>query len=324
MPAKPNTIACQTPPKFATCRPPAVVPVQVLQVEDARHPEQPQGVVRSVRPGEQARVDGRGQGAAVCAPGFVELEVRRQRPVCRLLRHEVVQHQDVGLLDHLGRADAFAAEQEIRCDRGLRVLGDDQRCEGVVAGELLVAAGGGVVPVHELVRDPAPCRDLGRRDAALGLGEFRRPAEVPPRHHVREGVVVDEFVVLVRSDDVVDVAATVLDANTRRPVPGRVQDQGAALASEEGAVPRPQGVLERRPGDVGDHVLLVLAGVDRHYRSVRVHVFGGGHVETTAGRLPGEPRAAQYLGRRRGGARRRAVGFGIRAWPVPRTGTWRP
>ena len=45
--------------------------------------------------------------------------------------------------------------------------------------------------------------------------------EVPPRHRVREGVVIDVLVILVRPDDAVDVSVTVaIDTDPRGPVAG--------------------------------------------------------------------------------------------------------
>ena len=95
------------------------------------------------------------------------------------------------------------------------------------AGELLVDPGLGVVAVDEGVGEHPPSIALVDVRAVLGGGG--RPAEVPSRHHVGERVVVDRFVILVRSDDPVDVRrAVALDADAGSPVPRRLDEDGGA------------------------------------------------------------------------------------------------
>ena len=63
---------------------------------------------------------------------------------------------------------------------------------------------------------------------------IERAPDVPARHDVGEGVVVDMLVILVRPDDAADMAATVrLQLSAARPEPARLQqDLGAGVEQE--------------------------------------------------------------------------------------------
>ena len=68
--------------------------------------------------------------AAVRRAGLVEVEVRQQGARRDLVRDEVVEHEHVGLLQHLRRRGALAAEQQLGGDRAPRGdVGDDERLE---------------------------------------------------------------------------------------------------------------------------------------------------------------------------------------------------
>ena len=86
---------------------------------------------------------------------------------------------------------------------------DDDRLELEEAGELLVDACLRVVVVDQRVGQLDPGAALFGRDGIRSLDCGCGATEVPGGHHVRERVVVDRLVVLVRADDVVDVAPTV-------------------------------------------------------------------------------------------------------------------
>ena len=143
--------------------------------------------------------------------GLVEAEVRLQCARDHLVRHEVMEHQDVRLLDDLRSLYPFGPEQQVGGDRPARrdVL-DDQCFEACEPGELLVDPGVGVVAVYQGVGERAPCECFVARDvvgAGRGGDRVGGAPQVPARHHVREGVVVDRFVVLVGPDHAVDVCA---------------------------------------------------------------------------------------------------------------------
>ena len=142
------------------------------------------------------------------------------------------------------------AEQELGRDRpARRDLLDDERLEPEEARELLVEAGLGVVAVDERVGEREPARALGVVDAGVvghcgGCG----PAEVPAGHDVRERVVVDRLVVLVRADHAVDVAPSVgIEPDPRGPVARRLHEEVEPGAGGELLVARPVEVAARPP-----------------------------------------------------------------------------
>ena len=58
----------------AKCKPPEVVPAEIVQVDPGGEPQQGQRPIRFARSGEEGGVDGGGQGAAVGGPGLVEVK----------------------------------------------------------------------------------------------------------------------------------------------------------------------------------------------------------------------------------------------------------
>ena len=141
------------------------------------------------------------------------------------------------------RGRALATEQEVGGDRpSWRDVGDDERLEPEEAGELLVQPAHRVVAVDERVGDCEP------RRALLGiLDELGAAPQVPARHDVRERVVVDGLVVLVRADDAVEMRAPVDDANARGPVARGLDEQLARRTSGELLVTGPVDVAWRPP-----------------------------------------------------------------------------
>ena len=128
--------------------------------------------------------------------------------------------------------------------------------------ELFVETGLLVVPVDEGVRELEPGGAL-----ALIVDSVQRggASQVPAGHDVGEGVVVYGFVVLVRADDAVDVAApAAVDSYTRCPVTRRLDEQVSSRPVQELLVAGPVEVARCSPRDVGDDVLLELARSDRN------------------------------------------------------------
>ena len=97
------------PPIVARCTPPAVVPVRSSRSIRPASRSDSSGRVQPPCPREQRGVDRRRERAAVGGARLVEVEVRLERPGRDLVGNQVVEHQHVGLLDHLGaRARARA------------------------------------------------------------------------------------------------------------------------------------------------------------------------------------------------------------------------
>ena len=104
--------------------------------------------------------------------------------------------------------------------------------------------------LDELVGEAEPFDPLG-----LVPAELRCLAQIPPGHHVREGVVVDGLVVLVRADHPEDVrAAAPVAAYARGPVARRLREELASRPSGELGIAGPIEITARGPGDVGDDV----------------------------------------------------------------------
>src|SRR4029453_4495952 len=87
--------------------------------------------------------------------------------------------------------------------------------------------------------------------------------EVPASDHVREGVVVNGLVVFIRADHPIDVRTTVaVVACAGHPVAGGLDEEWPPGLFRQGGVASPVDVARRRPGDVGDDVLLELSRPD--------------------------------------------------------------
>ena len=123
-----------------------------------------------------------------------------------------MKHEYVCLLQHLGAGGTRGAEEEVCGDRPPRSeLFDDEWFELEEASELLVDAARALVAVDKRVGDRQPARSL----CIVDLVERRGLAEVPAREHVRERVVVDGLVILVRTDHPVDVRSAIASKRTR-------------------------------------------------------------------------------------------------------------
>lgn len=144
--------------------------------------------------------------------------------------------------------DPLLAEQDVGRHRGTQRALERQRLKRVVAGELLVPPRGRVEAVDDATGEITPARRLIDRDAGA-LGDVGGRPEVPPRHDVGVGVVVDVRVVLVGTDHAVDVRPTiVVDVAARGPVARGLHEQRAGRAEQELRVPCPRRVMDRRPG----------------------------------------------------------------------------
>ncbi len=121
-----------------------------------------------------------------------------------------MDHQGVRLLDHLRATGPLASQQQVGRDRAAGgELGDHQRLQPTETGELLVDPRVGVVAVDQGVGEPDPAPSLAVVVPPVRADGLGRAPQVPPRHDVGEGVVVHGLVVLVGSDDPVDVGAAV-------------------------------------------------------------------------------------------------------------------
>ena len=112
--------------------------------------------------------------------------------------------------------------------------------------------------------------------------QLQRAAKIPACHHIGEGVVIDDLVVFVRTDDRVDVhPASRVAATARRPVSCCIDHEIGARAGHEFGVAGPVRVEASGPGDVSRDVLLVLPGANDHLTSrlvahaLRGHIFAG-------------------------------------------------
>ncbi len=258
--------------------------------------------------------------------GQVAIEILTQRAGRQFVRDQVVQQQHVRLLDQLRGGNALTAEQHVRGQRRVTHLGRRERLQVPVAGELLVAASPGVVAVDEAGGQLAPPGDLGGVGIGVvavavavavvdGLSDVATGGEVPPGgaqsggatkvpadHDVGVGVVVDVLVVLVGADHPTQVNGAVgVLLESGRPVPRGLDQQGPRGTVGHPPVPAPQVVVPRRPGDVGDDVLLEPAGLDRELRAVERHGGGGRGLAAIDRRLP----------------RQAAAGAALRSCPLP-------
>ena len=116
-----------------------------------------------------------------------------------------------------------------------------------------------------------------------------RGAEMPGGHGVGEEVVVDPDVVLVGPDHIAQMGPSLpVDVGPVLPVTGTVESHLGSLLGEEVAVIGPSHVVVDGIGDVGDDVLLDLAGADPDPLPVGGLAPVRGHLVAGAGRFPGE------------------------------------
>ena len=214
-----------------------------------------------------------------------------------------MEQHDIGLFDQLRSAHPSSTEQHIGGERWIGDLIDQQRFQRPIAGELLIEAAIGVPAVDHVARQLPPTRRLVA--SAELVGEVGAAAQVPAGHHVGEGVVVDDLVVFVRTDHAADVSPPVrLDRHPAGPVAGGVEHEVGTRAAQEPRIAGPRGVLARRPGDVGDDVLLQFAGADLDHVTALADELTRGDIATCRRRLPrkpgtGEPGFLCRLARRR-------------------------
>ena len=135
-------------------------------------------------------------------------------------------------------------------------------------------------------------RRHGRASARAAGPRLERAGDVPARHPVGEGVVVDVLVVLVRPDHVADVARPSASSPARDAQNRAVSSRISAPASQEEVVVAGRApVLPDRVGDVGADVVLHPAGQDVDQLAVgRDHALRRGLL-AGVGRFPGVERA---------------------------------
>ena len=177
----------------------------IIEVEAGGHSEQLEGLLRLAGPSQERRMDGRGQRAAVGSPGPIEVQAGSERFVPYVVRHQMVEHEHVSLFDDLRSRDPVGTEQEIGGHRRGSNVGHDQGFEVEIAGELLVQSPLRAPPVDQPTGEVSPAFSL--IIAAGPSEEVGAVSEVPPRHHVGIGIVVDSYVVLIGPHDPVNMTA---------------------------------------------------------------------------------------------------------------------
>ena len=241
------------------------------------------------------------------AAGLVVLEIHPSHVRRKTLPQEIDQHHHVGLLDDLGPLRALAPEQHIHWSGSRLESREVDLFQAKVATELLeqaralVKAGveipGDLQPARWLsvlkaeparqrlpLRGPAPCQKL--RDLLGGL-------QVPLRHDVGIGVVVDRLVILVRPNDAPDVVtAIVLAHHAARPEAGGLDQDLRSRLDEEALVTGRFPVAPYGEGDVCTDVQLLLAGQNSDHLAVGGKDEGWGGLVSAVGRLPGIESAA--------------------------------
>ena len=200
-------------------------------------------------------------------------EVRRPHLRRVSIPEQVKQHDDVGLLDDARALDPFAAKQHV--DRGVpRLEGREVDVfQAEIAPELLDQTGGRIEARIEFAGDLLPPAGFVRIEPDP-LGEIApalRPAlgqeprgggsalQVPARHAVGVGVVVDALVVFVGTDDAADVPQAVVSRRrAARPEARRLQQDLRARLKQEALVTGRPPVAPDAVGDVRADVLFLV------------------------------------------------------------------
>ena len=237
--------------------------------------------------------------------GLVMAEIRHRHRAREFLRQQCDQRRDVGLLHDLRGLRARAADHHVDRHGAVGIGREVERFERVETGELFVKAARGIEPGDDAGEGIAPVGEfvvVKRQPGAqrrgpvgpAGAQQFHRlqPAgDVPPRHHVGEGVVVHVLVVFVGTDDVPDVPLAVrLGHRARGPEPGSIEQDFRAGVEQERDVRGGAPVLPHGVGNVGTDVLLQLAAEHVHQLAVRPDHALGRRLHSGVGGFPGVER----------------------------------
>ena len=238
---------------------------------------------------------------------LVVAEVDRRALPGERLGQQGDQRDHVGLLDDLRALRLLAADHHVDGQRVGDVVPHIQRLQCMEAGKLLVEPGGGIEAGDD-ARDGVPPVvefTVVEGDPVLERGGVVGPAlpqqvqrvqstrDVPACHHVGEGVVVHILMVLIRPDDVADVAPAIRFGHG----PGGPESRGFDEdfdpgIAEEVVVAGGAPILPDRVCDVGADVVFHLAGQDLdRLPGGAQHRFRCGFL-TGIGRLPGIERAS--------------------------------
>ena len=211
-------------------------------------------------------VHGAAQRAAVPAARRIVIEVRSPDRFRERLHRQRQQRDNVGLLDDLRPLCALAAEHHVHRHGPARVGSKVDVLEPEVSGKLLEQAGRCVEAGDHRVgalsaRPPIRRRPNAavRRGRSTGRQTWVRShaatssaaPDVPARHDVGIGVVVDVLVIFVRADHVADVAVAVgLRRGAAGPEARGVQQDLCARGGQERVIAGGLPILPDRIGDV--------------------------------------------------------------------------
>ena len=234
--------------------------------------------------------------AEVCFPG-------RARELLGQQRH---QRHYVGLLDHLRALRLRVAEHNIDRYFAIGVQREINRFQLVVAGKLVVEACSwietgddafdGIAPVRKLrfvQRKPFnQCREAFGPMSLQQLNGLKPTRDVPARHHVSKGVVVDILVVFIRPDHVPYMPFAIwLQHRARCPEARRLQQNLRTSIEKERIVARRAPILPQGIGDIRADVMLHPTGQDVDHLAIGAHHLVGRGLLAGVCRFPGVERA---------------------------------
>ena len=212
------------------------------------------------------------------------------------------QRHHIRLLDGLRSADPLRTEAHIDRRRAPLVCRRIDLFELEIVGKLLEEPGRRIEPRHQLPSHSTPGRGLALREpkscrqqlpsAGLLAAEDGRGVggslQIEGRHHVRVGIVIDQFVVLVRADHLPDVRAAVrLDLRPARPEPRRFDEDLGACGHHEGIVADRAPILPNAVRNVGADVVLPFTRPDDHKASIGCDDPLRRYLVAGVGRFPG-------------------------------------
>ena len=159
----------------------------------------------------------------MAAARFIVLEIRQPGPRIAFFRQQSQQRHDVGLLHHLRSLRPLVPEDDVEGYRAVSVSGQIDRFEIEEAGKLLKQPAfrrkadeqrvSRLLPLPEFgVVEVELFRKLGpatRPTVAQQRGDLDATPDIPARHDVCIGAVVDVFMIFVRTDDATDVAPAI-------------------------------------------------------------------------------------------------------------------
>ena len=259
-------------------------------------------------PRRQRRLDARPQRGAIREIGArrVVVPVALDRRSIVLSFQQIQQHQHIGLLENLVALRLLDAQQKLQRFGARLVIRQIYRFQSKEALKLLNQPGFCIHRNEHTGDNLAPVRQprriqiqgafqlccFGRRVRAQPIENFQRGLEIPHRHAVSIGAVVDVVMVFIRADHIVDFVALFvrMPLGARSPEARRIEEDFRAEIAHEGIVAGGAPVLHHGIRHIRGDVQLDVAAPDADQAAFRTGHPSRRGLVAGGSALPGEHR----------------------------------